>query len=140
MTTQTAPDADRDERVDVRTRIRQQWEAARSWLATWWLRTVEPASYREAWRQSRYDPARVPSGAPWWVPWLWRLSNGTDRMLWFAVTAPLPSRLRPTPRWAPARHVARVALFLMRWAAVRPTRRLGAYLLLAVLLAAVSVG
>jgi hypothetical protein len=85
---------------------------------TRWVWVAHPASLTEAWQQSSIvDPTRMPRRRPWWLPLLWRASNCTDRLVLFAVLL-----IAPTVLQGP-----------LRWIVARPTRRLGLYLLIAVL-------
>jgi hypothetical protein len=77
--------------------------------------TAQPVSLREAWRLSAIAPSRVPPRAPWWLVAGWRLSNWTDRLAWFLLMLIAPCGLQGP----------------LRWLAVRPTRRLGTYVVAA---------
>jgi hypothetical protein len=89
----------------------------------WWVWTARPTSLRVTWRQSAVDPKRIP-GKAGALRWLWLLSNGSDRLLMFALLFVAPSGLQGP----------------LRWIAPRPTRRWGAYLIAAVLAVAWLLG
>jgi hypothetical protein len=102
----------------ARRRLTAVVEAAWAALSGWWLWVAQPASLAETWRQSSIvDPARMPRRRPWWLPLLWRASNCTDRLVLFAAMLIAPALLQGP----------------LRWAVARPTRRLGLYLLVAML-------
>jgi hypothetical protein len=98
---------------------RQRLADARSRLRGWWLWTERPLSYAATWRLSAVDRRRLPKGGPWWLLKLWQVGNGSERLVWFAVMLLAPCG----------------AQGMLRWAAARPTRRWGTYLLLALLAA-----
>jgi hypothetical protein len=106
-----------------RRRVATAAAAARSALAGWWVWTARPLSLRAAWRLSGADPRRLPPHAPWWLVELWRLSNLLDRRAWFVLMMLAPSGLQGP----------------LRWLAVRPTRRLGTYIVVAALSAVSTV-
>jgi hypothetical protein len=84
-------------------------------LARWWVWTARPVSLRAMWRLSGLNRARVPLGSgP--LTALWRLSNGTDRLIMFVLALAAPTVLTGP----------------LRWLATRPTRRFAFYLLTAV--------
>jgi hypothetical protein len=102
----------------ARRRLTAATETARVALSGWWAWAAQPPSLAETWQQSSIvDPARMPRRRPWWLPLLWRTSNCTDRLVLFAVIL-IASAVLQGP---------------LRWAVARPTRRLGLYLLVAVL-------
>jgi hypothetical protein len=103
--------------------IHRWWRRQRHSAARWWAWTERPLSLRAAWRLSTVDASRVPATGRWWLLLLWRASNGTDRLAWFALMLVAPSALQGP----------------LRWAAARPARRIGTYILLALLAVVVFV-
>jgi hypothetical protein len=89
----------------------------------WWGFTARPMSLRALWRLSTVDRQRIPgkSGA---LLILWHISNWTDRLAMFALILALPTGLTGP----------------LRWAAQRPTRRVGLYLVIAALVAVYLIG
>nr|WP_221374430.1 hypothetical protein [Actinoplanes polyasparticus] len=91
-------------------------DRARQAFTSWWLLTAEPMTLRALWTASGVDRKRVPLNNAL-LRGLWHVSNWTDRLAMFALLA-----ITPTFLTGP-----------LRWCAVRPTRRYGAYLTLAAL-------
>lgn len=89
---------------------------ARRGLSRWWAWTGRPLSLRALWRTSAVNRTRIPLGStPFGL--VWKLSNATDRLLFFVLVL-----LAPTALTGP-----------LRWLAARPTRRWAFYLLAAVM-------
>lgn len=89
----------------------------------WWAFTARPVSLRALWRLSAVDPKRIP-GKHGGLHAAWFVSNWTDRLLMFALIT-----LAPTALTGP-----------LRWAATRPTRRWGLYLVTVALTVTYALG
>lgn len=93
------------------------------WLARQTFWTARPDSQQAAWAASRVDRKRVPNDSgPLRV--LWKISNGTDRLLLFALIQIVPTVLQGP----------------LRWIAQRPTRRIGLYLVVGALTITLLIG
>lgn len=92
-------------------------------LRRWWAWTARPLSLRAAWASSTVAARRLPGDSPP-LRVLWVLSNGTDRLVMFALVLIAPTGLQGP----------------LRWLACRPTRRWGFYLVLAVLAVIYTIG
>ncbi|WP_344613385.1 hypothetical protein [Dactylosporangium salmoneum] len=80
-------------------------------------------SIRALWRLSAVDNTRIPAQSGT-LHTLWQVSNWTDRLLMFALILLLPTALTGP----------------LRWIAVRPTRRVGFYLVAAALTVTYLIG
>lgn len=81
-------------------------------LAHWWGWTSRPTSLRAAWRASAVNRDRIPLGStPFGL--IWRLSNWTDRLLFFALVMIAPTALTGPLRWLAARPTRRWAFYLL---------------------------
>lgn len=98
-------------RIPVTQRVGNGAAAVRRALASWWAWTSRPLSLRAVWRLSAVDAKRIPGNA-WPLRALWHVSNWTDRLALFALLLIAPTFLQGP----------------LRWAATRPTRRWGVYL------------
>lgn len=87
----------------------------------WWMWVERPPSLRAMWRLSDYQPHRVHKGSPQ-AARVWRVMNYTERPMLFVLTVLAPGFLQP----------------LLRWAFQRPTRRVGVYVVTALLVAGVT--
>lgn len=96
--------------------------AVRAAVAAWWAWTATPATLADTWTASAVAKPRVP-GKSGLLTFLWKISNGTDRLLMFGLIL-----IAPTGLTGP-----------LRWAATRPTRRYGTYALTGVLLLLVTL-
>ena len=103
-------------KIPVTIRIGNLRSSARRKIAGWWGWTTRPPTLRELWAASKIDRRRIPADS---TPLraLWAISNATDRLLLLALILAVPTCLQ-----APLRAIA-----------VRPTRRLGTYLIVALL-------
>jgi hypothetical protein len=94
-----------------------------SFVARWWVWTARPDSFAGTWASSRVDERRIPHKAGL-LRVLWKVSNGTDRLIMFALILALPTACTGP----------------LRWLAQRPTRRYGLYLTLLALATAYLIG
>lgn len=138
--------------------IRQQAQAARTWILNLptlvkgpkWIRdswaAVQPAATARAVFKTSGgwpDPRRVPTKSPL-LAFLWWLSNCLDRPLLFLVIAVLSFKFDRVVDWCAAKPLHRAAFYVLvlaattlrtflLWCAARPTRRAGLYTVLFVL-------
>jgi hypothetical protein len=82
----------------------------------WWAWAQRPPSLRTMWRLSDYQPHRVHAGNRN-LSRVWKIMNVTERPALFLVVLLAPGFLQP----------------LLRWAFQRPTRRVGLYIVTALL-------
>jgi len=95
----------------IRVRVAETLTVVRVGVRRWWVWTSRPSSLRAAWALSAVDEKRIPGKArP--LRLLWKVSNGTDRLIMFVLVLAAPT----------------FATGPLRWIAARPTRRWGFYL------------
>jgi sterol desaturase/sphingolipid hydroxylase (fatty acid hydroxylase superfamily) len=109
-------------RIPITLRVRKGLVFLTASGRRWWAWTARPLSLRAAWALSAVDPKRIP-GRSKTLHLMWQASNATDRLFMFALILALPTALTG----------------FLRWAAVRPTRRWGLYLVLAVFTALLAL-
>lgn len=116
------------EKVKPKQLLRTVLAAVRPDDSTWRGFISRPMSVKEAWELSAViDARRIPGDKKGFAGWWWYWSNRSDRLLLFASLLVVPTFLNKP----------------LLWAAVRPTRRWGMYVVLFalyVILPAVAVG
>jgi len=116
-----------DSKTSAAAAVKEKAAAVLTRAGGWRGFVTHPMPVKEAWERSWIiDRRRIPADSSWWY-WWWYWSNRTDRILLFGVLMILPTALNKP----------------VLYAAQRPTRRWGMYLvvfcLLVILPAATAV-
>ena len=121
------PDEDASDRPPDRPADRPPNEAREAsprrlrWTTKWWTGEVRGASLAQTWRLSgEVVPERIPGGSLSRAARVWWVMNHTERVLLFALI--MLVSLVPALLTAP-----------LMWCAARPTRRVGLYVVVALL-------